>query len=332
MKKQRIGINGFGRIGRAFFRLAFGREDVELVAVNDPFFTLGMARYLLLRDSIYGRFDRPVEEVDGGLKVDGKLVRFLSEREPERIPWSDLGVDLVVESTGVFLTQEKASLHLRGGAKRVLLSAPPKGEGIIQVVYGVNQDAIRPDMKIVSAASCTTNSFVPVMYVLEKEIGVEHALLTTVHGYTGDQRLVDAPHSSPARARAAAINIVPTSTGAAKATTKILPRLEGKMDGIAFRVPVATGSVSDVTAELSRPVDKDQINGLFRRYAEGALAGILAVTDDPMVSSDVIGDPRPSVVDLTATRVVDGRFLKVMAFYDNEWGYTNQLLRVALLL
>ena len=329
---KRVAINGFGRIGRAFFRVAFGRPEVEIVAVNDPYFTTEMARYLLLHDSVYGRFGRDVRIQKGALEVDGKTVSLLSEREPDRLPWGEMGVDLVVESTGVFLSLEKAALHLQGGAKRVLLSAPPKGDGILQVVYGVNHDAIEPSMNIVSAASCTTNSFVPVMYALEKEIGVQHALLTTVHGYTGDQRLVDAPHSRLTRSRAAAINIIPTTTGAAIATTKILPALEGKMDGIAFRVPVATGSVSDVTVELAKNVTKEEINALFRRYADGELSGILGVSDDPVVSSDVIGDDRASVVDLTATRVVDGSFLKVMAFYDNEWGYTNQLLRVALIL
>ena len=329
---KRIAINGFGRIGRAFLRVAFGEPELEIVAVNDPFFTAEMARYLLSRDSIYGRFGREVREVDEGLEIDGKAVKLLAEREPDKLPWGELGIDLVVESTGVFLSPEKARLHLQAGAKRVLLSAPPKGEGIPQVVYGVNHDAIEPGMDVISAASCTTNSFVPVMYVLEKEIGVAHALLATIHGYTGDQRLVDAPHSRPSRARAAAINIVPTTTGAAKATTKILPALAGKMDGVAFRVPVATGSVSDVTVELAKDATIDEVNALFRRYAEGELSGVLGVSDDPMVSSDIIGDDRPSVIDLTTTKVIDGRFLKVMAFYDNEWGYTNQLVRVALLL
>ncbi len=329
---KRVAINGFGRIGRVFFRLAFGNPELEIVAINDPFFTLDMARYLLSRDSIHGRYDRVVREVDGGLEVDGKVVQLLAEREPNKIPWGEMGIDLVVESTGVFLSPDKASLHLQGGAKRVLLSAPPKGDGIPQIVYGVNHDTIEPSMKIVSAASCTTNSFVPVMYILEKEIGVAHALLATIHGYTGDQRLVDTPHSKPSRARAAAINIVPTTTGAANATTKILPSLAGKMDGVAYRVPVATGSVSDVTVELAKNATAEEVNDLFRRYAEEKLSGILGVSDDPMVSSDVIGDDRPSVVDLTTTKVVDGRFLKVMAFYDNEWGYTNQLLRVALAL
>ena len=290
---KRLSINGFGRIGRALFRIAFERSELEIVAVNDPFLTTEMARYLLLHDSVYGRFNHDVREVENGLEIDGKAVLFLAEREPNKLPWGELKVDVVIESTGVFLTPEKASLHLQGGAKRVLLSAPAKGDGIPQVVYGVNHDAIDPSVEIVSAASCTTNSFVPVMYILDKEIGVAHALLTTVHGYTGDQRLVDAPHAKLSRARAAAINIIPTTTGAAKATTKILPALAGKMDGMAIRVPVPTGSVSDVTVELSRDADVEEINGLFRRYAEGELAGILGVSDDPIVSSDIIGR-RPS--------------------------------------
>jgi len=325
---KRVAINGFGRIGRAFFRAASGRPEIEIVAINDPFIPAETARYLLTYDSVYGRFGHEVKEVGGALEVDGKAVALLSGREPEKLPWGDMNVDLVIESTGVFLSPEKAELHLQAGAKRVLLSAPPKGDGILQVVYGVNHDAIEAGMKVLSAASCTTNSFVPVMYILEKEIGVQHALLTTVHGYTGDQRLVDAPHAKLTRSRAAAINILPTTTGAAKATTTILPTLKGKMDGIAFRVPVPTGSVSDITVELARDVTKDEIDGLFRRYAEGDLKGILGVSDDPIVSTDIIGDDRPSIVDLTGTRVVDGRFLKVMAFYDNEWGYANQLRRL----
>jgi len=329
---KKVAINGFGRIGRAFVRAAFGNPDVEIVAINDPFMTPDMARYLLQHDSVYGRFGHEVREANGALEIDGVRIALLSEREPNKLPWGEMGIDLVIESTGVFLTPEKAQLHLDGGAKRVLLSAPAKGEGILQVVYGVNHEAITQEMKIVSAASCTTNSFVPVMSILENEIGVAHALLTTVHGYTGDQRLVDAPHSKPSRARAAAINIIPTTTGAAIATTKILPSLVGKMDGIALRVPVPTGSVSDVTVELARESTVDEVNGLFRRYADGPLKGILGVSDDPIVSTDIIGDTRPSIVDLTVTRIVDGRFLKVMAFYDNEWGYTNQLLRVALAL
>jgi len=326
---KRVAINGFGRIGRAFLRLAFGQQDIEVVAVNDPYLPLKSARYLLRYDSVYGRFDHEVTVGEGSLSIDGKQVALLAEREPNKLPWGELDVDLVIESTGVFLSPEKADLHLQAGAKRVLLSAPAKGEGILQVVYGVNDDAIRDEMKIISAASCTTNSFVPVMYILEKEIGVEHALLTTVHGYTGDQRLVDAPHSKLSRSRAAAINIIPTTTGAAKATTTILPSLKDKMDGIALRVPVPTGSISDITVEMSKEATVEEINALFRKYADGELKGILGITEDPIVSTDIIADDRPSIVDLTGTRVVDKRFLKVMAFYDNEWGYTNQLLRLA---
>jgi len=325
---KRVAINGFGRIGRAFFRIAWGYPDIEVVAINDPFLPAESARYLLRYDSVYGRFDHDVKVGDGTLSVDGKAVALLSEKEPNKLPWGEMNVDVVIESTGVFLSREKADLHLQAGAKRVLLSAPAKGEGILQVVYGVNEDAITDEMKIVSAASCTTNSFVPVMYILEKEIGVEHALLTTVHGYTGDQRLVDAPHSKLTRSRAAAINIIPTTTGAAKATTTILPSLKGKMDGIALRVPVPTGSISDITVEMSKDATAEEINALFRKYADGELKGILGITDDPIVSTDIIADDRPSIVDLTGTRVVDGRFLKIMAFYDNEWGYSNQLVRL----
>ena len=334
---KRLAINGFGRIGRAFLRVAFGDPEIEIVALNDPFFTAEMARYLLLHDSVYGRYGKEVIAGEGALEVDGKSIPLLSEKEPDVLPWGEMGVDLVVEATGVFRAysgKTGASRHLEAGAKRVLQSVPSKGEGaekIPQIVYGVNQGEIS-DQDIVSAASCTTNSVVPVIYVLEKEMGIVHAFLTTVHGYTADQQLVDGMHKTTTRSRAAAINIIPTTTGAASATAKALPSMEGKMDGIALRVPVATGSVSDMTIELARNVEIDDVNRLFRGYADGDLAGVLGASDDPMVSTDVVGDDRPSVVDLTATRVVDGRFLRVMAFYDNEWGYANQLLRLVRIL
>jgi len=228
---KRVAINGFGRIGRAFFRIAFKNPAVEIVAINDPFFTAEMARYLLAHDSIYGRFAHQVRSKDNALDVDGVTVPLLSEREPNRLPWKEMNVDLVVESTGVFLSPEKAALHLQAGARRVLLSAPAKGDGIPQVVYGVNHETIDPSQAVVSAASCTTNSLVPVMYVLEKEIGVQHAFLTTVHGYTGDQRLVDAPHSKATRSRAAAINIVPTTTGAPPPRPRSSPPSSGRWTG-----------------------------------------------------------------------------------------------------
>ncbi|RLE36284.1 type I glyceraldehyde-3-phosphate dehydrogenase [Candidatus Acetothermia bacterium] len=330
---KKVAINGFGRIGRAFFRNAYGRDDIEIVAINDPFISPQTARYLLTYDTVYGRYGKEVMAKEDGIEVDGRFIPLLTEKDPKDLPWAEMGIDLVIESTGVFLTREKASLHVQAGASRVLLSAPPKSDDILQIVYGVNDDAYDPkEDRIVAAASCTTNSLAPVAYVLEREFGIVHASLSTVHGYTADQRLVDSPHKKLTRGRAAAANIVPTTTGAATATTKVIPSLAGKMDGMAFRVPVPTGSVSDFTAEMREPVTKEAVNDAFRRYAEGELAGILGVSDDPIVSSDIIGDSRASVVDLSLTVVVDGRLLKVVTFYDNEWGYTNQLLRVALLI
>jgi len=336
---KRVAINGFGRIGRAYFRLVFGQPNIEIVAINDPFITVEMARYLLLRDSVYGRYDKDVQVAQEAIIVDGKTIPILREKVPSQLPWGKLNIDLVVEATGVFRAYDGdkgASQHLDGGAKRVLLTVPSKGEGadkIPQVVYGVNHASISDDVGVVSAASCTTNSLVPVVHVIEKEFGIVHAFLTTIHGYTADQRLVDSVHKDFSRARAAAINTVPTSTGAATATTKVIPSLVGKMDGIAFRVPVPTGSVSDVTIEIKRSVEKaNEINEPLQRYADGELKGILGVSSDPMVSTDIIGDERPSVVDLTRTSVVDGTLIKVVAFYDNEWGYTNQLLRLTRIL
>jgi len=331
---KRVAINGFGRIGRAFFRLAFGHEDIEIVAVNDPFISADMARYLVVHDSVYGRFAERVVATDEGFEVGGKKIPLLTEKEPDKLPWGDMNVDIVIESTGVFRAYDGpkgSSRHLTAGAKRVLLTVPAKGDGaekIPQIVYGVNHEAITPEADVVSAASCTTNSLVPVMYVLDKEFGIERAYLSTIHGYTADQRLVDAAHSSTTRSRAAAINIIPTTTGAAIATTKVIPSLAGKMDGIAFRVPVVTGSVSDITLDMAKPVTVADVNGVLKRYADGELKGILGVAEDPMVSTDVIADARPSVVDPTLTQVVAERMLKVVAFYDNEWGYTNQLLRL----
>lgn len=332
---KRVAINGFGRIGRAFVRLAFGHPELEIVAINDPFFKLDMARYLLMNDSVYGKYGKDVKVVDGGLSIDGTTIKFLAEREPDQLPWGELNIDLVVEATGVFRAYsgpKGASRHIQAGAKRVLLSVPAKGDEadkIPQIVYGVNHDQIT-NQDVVSAASCTTNSLVPVMYVLEKEFDIAHAFLSTIHGYTADQQLVDGMHGSMTRSRAAAINIIPTTTGAAVATEKVIPSLAGRMNGIAFRVPVPTGSVSDITLEMRQSVTADEINAKLKEYASDELAGVLKVSSDPLVSTDIIGESHPSIVDLSQTTVVDGRMLKVVAFYDNEWGYTNQLLRVAL--
>jgi glyceraldehyde 3-phosphate dehydrogenase len=336
---NRVAINGFGRIGRTFFRQAFGSRDLEVVAVNDVRLSSKEAAYLLAHDSVYRRYERSVVAKEGGIEVDGVFIPLFAEKEPEKLPWGEKGIDVVLESTGVFRGHDGpkgASRHLVAGAKRVLISAPPKGEGkekIPQIVYGVNQGAYdKKTHRVVSAASCTTNSLAPVAHVLEKEFGIVHAFLTTVHAYTVDQELVDAAGSSLSRSRAAAVNIVPTSTGAATATAKVIPSLAGKMDGIAFRVPVVCGSVSDFVVEMRKEVIAEGVNAAFRRYAEGELAGILGVSDEPLVSSDILGDPRASVVDLCSTAVVDKRLLKVVAFYDNEWGYTSQLLRVAKIL
>ncbi len=337
--KKRIAINGFGRIGRAFLRLAYGHPGVDIVAINDPFIQADMARYLLVHDSVYGRYGKGVTATKDALVIDkGQPIPILVEKEPDKLPWGKMNVDLVVEATGIFRAyegQKGAKRHVAAGAKRVLQTVPSKGEGadkIPQIVYGINEKSVGPANDVVSAASCTTNSLIPVLYVLEKEFGIVHAAITTVHAYTADQRLVDSAHDSITRSRAAAINIAPTSTGAASATAKVLPVLAGKIDGMAFRVPVATGSCSDVTLEMKKPVSRDEVNAAFRKYADGELKGILGVSDDPMVSSDIIADLRASVVDPTLTAVIDGRLLKVVAFYDNEWGYTNQLLRVALAL
>jgi glyceraldehyde 3-phosphate dehydrogenase len=336
--KKRVAINGFGRIGRAFFRIAFGNPDIDIVAINDPFIRADMARYLLVHDSVYGRYARRVTASEGSLDVEGCAIPILVEKEPDKLPWGKMKVDVVVDATGVFRAYDGprgAKRHVAAGAKRVLQTVPSKGDGadkIPQIVYGINHKSITASHDVVSAASCTTNSLIPVLYVVEREFGIVHAAITTVHAYTADQRLVDSAHDSITRSRAAAINIAPTTTGAASATAKVLPALAGRIDGMAFRVPVATGSCSDVTLEMKKPVSADEANAAFRKYAGGELKGILGVSDDPMVSSDIIADPRPSVIDPTLTAVIDSRLLKVVAFYDNEWGYTNQLLRVALVL
>ena len=330
---KKVAINGFGRIGRAFFRISFGKGDLDIVAINDPFISPEQARYLLMYDSVYHRYDKKVEIKDGNLVVDGVTIPLLQKKDPKDLPWGKMGIDVVIESTGKFLTREKASLHLAGGAKKVLLSAPAKDADIPQIVYGVNTDAYNKATDlIISAASCTTNSLAPVAYVLEKEFGIAHALMSTVHGYTADQKIVDAPHGKFTRGRTAAANIVPTTTGAATATTKVIPSLKGKMDGMAFRVPVPTGSVTDFTAVMKVDVDPEKIEKAMRDYStgrKGNLKGILDVANDPIVSSDIVGETHACVFDPSWTKVIDKRLVKVVTFYDNEWGYTNQLVRVA---
>ncbi|MGA0787885.1 MAG: type I glyceraldehyde-3-phosphate dehydrogenase, partial [Ilumatobacteraceae bacterium] len=320
------GVNGFGRIGRNFFRaVAAQGADVEFVAVND-LGSLDQMAHLLKYDSVMGRLGADVRAVKGGIRVGNHTIRVLSERNPADLPWGDLGVDVVVESTGIFTDRAKAAMHLEGGAPLVIVSAPSNGADLT-VVYGVNhRDFRRRDHKVISNASCTTNCFVPLVKVLDDAFGVVNGLMTTVHAYTGDQSLVDGPHSDLRRARGAAINIIPTSTGAARATSLVMASMKGKLDGTALRVPVPTGSITDFTANLKTAASVDEINAAFRAAAsKGALKGILKYTDDPIVSSDIVGDPHSSIFDSGMTMSM-GKMVKVCSWYDNEWGYSNRLV------
>jgi len=322
----RVGVNGFGRIGRNFFRAV--REsgaDVEIVAANDLGSLAEMA-HLLKYDSVMGRLDAEVVATDKGIEVDGKLVQIIAERDPAALPWGDLGVDVVVESTGFFTDREKAAAHLAAGAPRVIISAPATGADATFVV-GVNDDTFDPDAhKVVSNASCTTNCFVPMIKVLDDAFGVEKGLMTTVHSYTGDQNLVDGPHKDFRRARAAAINIIPASTGAAKATGLVLEALNGKLDGTSLRVPTPDGSITDFVGILAKDVTVDEVNAAFRAAAgDGPLADVLVYSEDPLVSSDIVGSPASCTFDSKLTMAM-GNLVKVLGWYDNEWGYSNRLV------
>ncbi len=323
----KVAINGMGRIGRATFKILANNPAFDIVAVNDlvPSETI---EYLLKYDTVYGRYDKDISARDGSLGVDGKTVRYFSEKDPARLPWRDLGVELVFECTGIFADAADLRKHIQAGARRVILSAPSKGPEVVTVVYGVNQAP--QDAAVISCASCTTNCITPVIEIMGRRIGVQKAMLTTVHAYTSTQNLVDGPSKKLRRGRAAAQNLVPASTGAAVATTKALPQYEGKFDGVAVRAPVPTGSISDIVFLSRRPTTVDEINGIFREEAgTDRYRGVLGVTDDPIVSSDIIRDPRASIVDLTMTRVVDKDLVKVMSWYDNEWGYSSQMVREA---
>ena len=318
----KVGINGFGRIGRQSFKamLDYYPDELEVVAVNDIGDLPTMA-HLLKYDSNYGRFPGTVEVKDGALVVNGRETKFLCERDPAQLPWGELGVDYVLESTGIFREREKAAKHLQAGAKKVVISAPAKGPDVT-IVLGVNEDQYDPDKHhIISNASCTTNCIAPVMKVLSDKFGVEKALMTTTHGYTTDQRILDLPHRDLRRARAAALNIIPTTTGAAIATTLTIPELKGKFHGIAMRVPTPTVSIVDVVALLGRDTTVEEINDAFRKAAGGKMKGILAVCEEPLVSVDFKGDPSSSTVDALSTMVVAGNLVKVVSWYDNEWAY-----------
>ncbi|MGH3095469.1 MAG: type I glyceraldehyde-3-phosphate dehydrogenase [Streptosporangiales bacterium] len=324
----RVGINGFGRIGRNFFRTALARDDdMEVVAFNDPIGDINTFAHLVKYDSVLGRLDAEVKVTDGGLDIGGRTVEAFAERDPGSIPWGDRGVDVVVESTGVFTKADDARKHIDAGARKVVISAPAKGEDVT-VVMGVNDDAYDPSAHtIVSNASCTTNCLAPLAKVLNDTFGIQRGLMTTVHAYTQDQNLQDGPHKDMRRARAAAINIVPTSTGAAKAIGLVLPELNGKLDGFAMRVPVVTGSATDLTVTVSRSTTVDEVNQAFRAAADGPLKGILAYSDAPLVSTDIITDPASCVFDAGMTKVIDDQ-VKVLGWYDNEWGYSNRLVDV----
>ena len=319
----RIGINGFGRIGRQVLRATLERhpDELEIVAVNDlapPKVNAHLFKY----DSNYGRYPGTVAAVDGGIEVDGKLITSLSERNPADLPWGDLGVDIVIESTGIFTQREKAAGHIEAGAKKVIISAPATGEDKT-LVLGVNADEYDPDTHhVLSNASCTTNCVAQLIKVLNDEFGIQHGLMTTVHAYTNDQQILDQVHSDMRRARAAASNIIPTSTGAAKVVGVVIPELDGKLHGMALRVPVPTGSITDFVADLGRDVTKEEVNAAFRTAAEGPLNGILEYTEDPIVSSDIKMNPSSCIFDAESTMVMGGNMVKVLGWYDNEWGYS----------
>ena len=325
----KVAINGLGRIGRATFKIILETPELELVAVNDLVPPDNLA-YLLKYDTVYGRYDKKVESDGDSLIVEGKRYRVFNQRDPAQLPWGDLGIDVVFECTGVFTRKEDLEKHLQAGAKFVVLSAPAKSEDIGTVVHGVN----RPEddsVRMISCASCTTNSIAPVVEIMGRRIGIKKAIMTTIHAYTSTQAIVDGPHKRPRRGRAGAANLVPTSTGAAVATTKALPQYKDKFDGVAVRAPVPVGSISDIIFLTARKTTVEEVNTIFKEEAEREeYQGILGVSEDPIVSSDIIKDPRASIVDLGMTRVVDGDLVKVMSWYDNEWGYTNQMIREAL--
>jgi glyceraldehyde 3-phosphate dehydrogenase len=325
----RVGINGFGRIGRNFFRAAKAKgAEIDFVAVND-LGSLATMAHLLKRDSVGGTYPGEITVAADGISVDGDVLKVLQHRNPAEIPWGELGVDVVIESTGIFTSREKAALHVEGGAPRVIVSAPSDGADATFVV-GVNDDTFDPEKHIVvSNASCTTNCFVPLIKVLDDAFGVERGLMNTIHAYTGDQMLVDGPHSDLRRARAAAINIVPTSTGAARATSLVLESMKGRLDGTSLRVPIPTGSITDFTGLLNREVTVDEVNAAFKAAAsEGRLKGILEYTDEPIVSSDIVGSTYSSIFDSGLTMAM-GNMVKVLSWYDNESGYSNRLVDLA---
>ena len=324
----KVAINGFGRIGRNAFKILQGRKDAEVVAINDITDAATLA-HLLKYDSSYGTYDQEVSSNEHAIIVDGKEIPVYAEKDPHNLPWANLGVDVVIESTGFFTKPEDAKAHIDAGAKRVVISAPAKGEGAKTIVLGVNEEAVTPDDLILSNASCTTNCIAPIMKVLEDEFGIEKAMMTTVHSYTGSQRILDAPAKDLREARSAAENIVPTTTGASKAAALTIPSLQGKFNGLSVRVPTPVVSLSDITAVIKRNTTKEELVAFFKKIAnEQYYQGIIGVTEEELVSSDFIGDPRSCIIDLPLIDVVGGNMIKVVAWYDNEWGYSNRLVEL----
>ncbi len=321
----KVGINGFGRIGRSVFRKAMQVGGIDFVAVNDLTNAKTLA-HLLKYDSTQGRFNGEVTVDGNDLIVNGDRLRITAERDPANLKWGELGADIVIESTGIFATREGCTKHLNAGAKKVILTVPPKDPVDAMVVLGVNDNVLTKDHKIVSNASCTTNCLAPMVKVLHDSFGVEHGLMTTIHSYTNDQNILDLPHSDLRRARAAALNIIPTSTGAARAIGSIIPELKGKLDGTSLRVPTPTGSITDLVATLKKTVTKDEVNAAFKAAADGNLKGILSYTEDPIVSTDIVGDTHSCILDSLETMVMGGNTVKVLGWYDNEWGYSCRVV------
>lgn len=321
----KVGINGFGRIGRLVFKAGYKKKNIEFVAVNDLTDAKTLA-HLLKYDSVHGRFPGKVEVGEDSIIVDGKAIKVLAEKDPAKLPWKELGVDIVIESTGIFTSKDKIEKHFEAGAKKVILTVPAKGEIDATIVLGVNDADLKPEHKIVSNASCTTNCLAPVAKVLHENFGIKRGWMTTVHAYTNDQNILDLPHRDLRRARAAAVSLIPTTTGAAKAVGLVIPSLKGKMDGIAMRAPVADGSVVDLVVELEKNATAEEINAKMKAAAEGPLKGILEYSEDPLVSVDIIDNPASSIFDAKSTAVMDGNFAKVLSWYDNEWGYSNRVV------
>ncbi len=327
----RVGINGFGRIGRSVFRILNDRDDIEVVGINDLFENEQLA-YLLKYDTVMGVFDERVSVDEETLYVGDREIRMTAERDPSQAPWGELGVDVVVESTGVFRERERLELHLAAGARRVVLTVPPKDEVDAMVVIGVNEGALEPSHRIVSNASCTTNCLAPLAKILDDAFGIEEGLMTTVHAYTNDQRLADVAHKSLRRSRAAAVNVIPTTTGAARAVGKVLPHLDGKLDGMAIRVPVPDGSIVDLSVRLRQRPSVAEINDAVRAAAAGPMNQVVQYSEDPLVSSDIIGNPHSSIFDAPSTATEGNGFANVISWYDNEWGYSNRVVDLIALL